>query len=117
MRIGTSFDNKTDQWLGASLAANNENIIVKSRFHLFDMNEKIVFQAGTPFLKHRINDGHNLEYEIPGGALIGKYGSMSSSMTDSTQIFSPSFLNWRMLIVFWIRMKICSMNDFRFSKL
>ncbi|CAF0948012.1 unnamed protein product [Adineta steineri] len=76
VRVGTSFDNKTDQWLGASLAANDGNII-----------------AGAPFLKHRINDGHSLEYEIPGGALIGKYGT-SLSMTDSTQIFSPSFLNW-----------------------
>jgi len=52
-------------------------------------------QAGAPFLKHRINDGQSLEYEIPGGALIGKYGS-SLSMIDNTQIFSPSFLNWRM---------------------
>ncbi|CAF1171757.1 unnamed protein product [Adineta ricciae] len=76
VRVGTSFDNKTDQWLGASLAANDGNII-----------------AGAPFLKHRINDGHSLEYEIPGGALIGKYGT-SLSMKESTQIFSPSFLNW-----------------------
>ncbi len=52
-------------------------------------------QAGAPFLKHRINDGHSLEYEIPGGALIGKYG-ISLSMIDNIQIFSPSFLNWRM---------------------
>jgi hypothetical protein len=28
VRVGTSFDNKTDQWLGASLAANDGNIIV-----------------------------------------------------------------------------------------
>ena len=28
VRVGTSFDNKTDQWLGASLAANDANIIV-----------------------------------------------------------------------------------------
>ncbi|CAF4223500.1 unnamed protein product [Rotaria sp. Silwood2] len=76
VRVGTSYDNKTDQWLGASLAANDGHII-----------------AGAPFLKHRINDGQNLEYEIPGGALIGKYGT-SLSMIDDTQIFSPSFLNW-----------------------
>ncbi|CAF0808563.1 unnamed protein product [Adineta steineri] len=76
VRVGTSFDNKTDQWLGASLAANNDNII-----------------AGSPFLKHRINDGHSLEYEIPGGATIGKY-DRSLAMTDSTTIYSPSFLNW-----------------------
>ncbi|CAF1962458.1 unnamed protein product [Rotaria magnacalcarata] len=76
VRIGTSFDNKTDQWLGASLAANYDHII-----------------AGAPFLKHRINDGHSVEYEIPGGARIGKYGT-SLSMIDNTQIYSPSFLNW-----------------------
>jgi len=41
VRVGTSFDNKTDQWLGASLAANDGNIIVnndlifKSKFFLF----------------------------------------------------------------------------------
>ncbi|CAF0811798.1 unnamed protein product [Rotaria sp. Silwood1] len=76
VRVGTSFDNKTDQWLGASLAANYDHII-----------------AGAPFLKHRINDGHSIEYEIPGGARIGKYGT-SLSMIDNTQIYSPSFLNW-----------------------
>jgi hypothetical protein len=32
VRVGTSFDNKTDQWLGASLAANDGNIIVKFNF-------------------------------------------------------------------------------------
>ncbi|CAF1211795.1 unnamed protein product [Adineta ricciae] len=76
VRVGTSFDNKTDQWLGASIAANNDNII-----------------AGSPFLKHRVNDGQAVEYEIPGGATIGKY-ERSLSMTNSTQIYSPSFLNW-----------------------
>jgi hypothetical protein len=34
VRVGTSFDNKTDQWLGASLAANDGNIIVKFYFYL-----------------------------------------------------------------------------------
>ncbi|CAF1902329.1 unnamed protein product [Rotaria magnacalcarata] len=76
VRVGTSYDNKTDQWLGTSLAANDGNII-----------------ASAPFLKHRINDGHKIEYEIPGGALIAKYGK-SLSMIEDTQIFSPSFLNW-----------------------
>lgn len=28
VRVGTSFDNKTDQWLGASIAANDGNVIV-----------------------------------------------------------------------------------------
>ena len=28
VRVGTSYDNKTDQWLGASLAANDAHIIV-----------------------------------------------------------------------------------------
>ena len=51
-------------------------------------------KAGTPFLKHRINDTHSLDYEIPGGALIGKVDT-TSAITDDTQIFSPSFLNWR----------------------
>lgn len=34
VRVGTSFDNKTDQWLGASLAANHENIIVIHRMNI-----------------------------------------------------------------------------------
>ncbi len=33
VRVGTSFDNKTDQWLGASLAANDGNILVKENIH------------------------------------------------------------------------------------
>ncbi len=33
VRVGTSFDNKTDQWLGASLAANDGNILVKKNIH------------------------------------------------------------------------------------
>lgn len=52
-------------------------------------------QAGSPFLKHRIKDGRNLDYEIPGGAMIGKFGT-SLSINDSIQLFSPSFFNWRM---------------------
>ena len=34
VRVGTSFDNKTDQWLGASIAANDGNIIVNVQFLL-----------------------------------------------------------------------------------
>lgn len=34
VRVGTSYDNKTDQWLGASLAANDGNVIVRIDFIL-----------------------------------------------------------------------------------
>ena len=36
VRVGTSYDNKTDQWLGASLAANDGNIIV---------NKNLIFRS------------------------------------------------------------------------
>lgn len=38
VRVGTSFDNKTDQWLGASLAANDGNIIVSVHQGYFPEN-------------------------------------------------------------------------------
>ena len=120
VRVGTSFDNKTDQWLGTSIAANDDNIIVSHGLVWDDGSETgvcFVRQAGSPFLKHRINDGHSLEYEIPGGAMIGKY-DRSSTMTNSTQIYSPSFLNWRTLlrqeILDW-REEVCASS--RFAKL
>lgn len=119
VRIGTSFDNKTDQWLGASLAANNDNIIVKISLTCIEfVNDSpiILFKAGTPFLKHRIKDGKNLDYEIPGGALIGKFDK-TISMSNNTQIFSPSFFNWCMLASQNFYLFRCVYQPFRFEKL
>jgi hypothetical protein len=44
VRVGTSFDNKTDQWLGASLAANDGNIIV---------NYNLIFESNLFFFSFR----------------------------------------------------------------
>jgi hypothetical protein len=84
-----------------------------NKYHVFVFCS---IQAGAPFLKHRINDGHSLEYEIPGGAIIGKYGT-SLSMIDNTQIFSPSFLNWRMYFLFDEIYFYKKIYTYRFSKL
>ena len=46
VRVGTSFDNKTDQWLGASLAANDGNIIVKYSFNRFVRINVITLHLG-----------------------------------------------------------------------
>lgn len=43
VRVGTSFDNKTDQWLGASLAANDGNILVINHFNLIIVLNRFLF--------------------------------------------------------------------------
>ncbi|CAF1283642.1 unnamed protein product [Didymodactylos carnosus] len=74
IRLKTSTDNKTDQWFGASVAADRRNIIV-----------------GAPHLKHAISDAtaeNGIHYDIPGTCWKGK--NMWSSITaNSTRIYSP----------------------------
>lgn len=43
VRVGTSYDNKTDQWLGASLAANDGYVIVNYDFYCLKLINTLVF--------------------------------------------------------------------------
>ncbi|CAF1299687.1 unnamed protein product [Didymodactylos carnosus] len=79
IRLRTSSDNKTDQWFGASIAADIRNIIV-----------------GAPHLKHVIIDAtaeNGIHYDIPGVCWKGK-NMWSSATANSTQIYSPGMSHW-----------------------